>query len=478
MNDTSQSSGTLGALGVLILAAGKGTRMYSDKPKVLQPLLEEPVIYYPLKAAHDAGLSNVAVLVGYQGEVVESYIREEWPNVDIMWQHEQLGTGHAVRAAAEWWEKFDHLLVLSGDVPLVRPETLTDLVEKHNASDMQCSMMSFMAENPHGYGRIVRLADGGVRITEHKDATSEELLIREINAGVYIFNTHALSKVIGKLKQNNEQREYYLTDTIPLIGDSEGAVNVVICDDSAELLGINTPMDLALASHKLNERIVSRHMQQGVKCMDPATTWIGPKVSLEQDVFIEPGVRIWGDSKIGDRTRIGAYSALRNTEIGDDSVVLGPSVIEDSSIGCSSEIGPFAFIRNHAEIKDHVRVGRFVEIKHSTIEDGAKTPHLSYIGDAVVGSGTNVGAGTITCNYDGRSKHRTVIGSGSFVGSSTMLVAPVTLGDHVTTAAGSVITKDVPDGALAVGRARQTNIEGWHDRKKTPDGVSPKSEGK
>ena len=475
MNDTSQSSGTLG---VLILAAGKGTRMYSDKPKVLQPLLEEPVIYYPLKAARDAGLGNIAVLVGHQGEQLESYIMEEWSDVDIVWQQEQLGTGHAVKAASEWWEKFDHLLVLSGDVPLVRPETLTELVEKHNASDMQCSMMSFMADDPHGYGRIVRLADGGVRIVEHKDASSEELLIREINAGVYIFKTRVLSKVIGKLKQNNEQREYYLTDTIPLIGDSEGAVNVVICDDSAELLGINTPMDLALASHKLNERIVSRHMKLGVKCMDPASTWIGPKVTFEQDVFIEPGVRIWGDSKIGCRTRIGAYSSLRNSELGDGSVILGPSVIEDSSIGCSSEIGPFAFIRNHAEIKNHVRVGRFVEIKHSTIEDGAKTPHLSYIGDAVVGSGTNIGAGTITCNYDGHNKHRTIIGTDCFVGSSTMLVAPVTLGDRVTTGAGSVVTKDVPDGALAMGRARQTNIDGWHERKRTPDGASSKSEGK
>ena len=466
-------------MGVLILAAGKGTRMHSDKPKVLQPLLEEPVVYYPINAALEAGLSNIAVLVGHQGELAESYIREEWPDVEVIWQHEQLGTGHAVKMAAEWWKKFDSLLVLSGDVPLVRPETLSDLVEKHNASDMQCSMMSFMAENPYGYGRIVRLADGGVRITEHKDATSEELLIREINAGVYIFNTRALSKVIGKLKQNNEQREYYLTDTVTLIGDTEGEVNVVICDDSAELLGINTPMDLALASHKLNERIVSRHMAAGVKCMDPASTWIGPRVVFAPDVFIEPGVRIWGDSKIGDRTRIGAYSSLRNSELGDGSVILGPSVIEDSSIGQDSEIGPFAFIRNHAEIKDHVRVGRFVEIKHSTIEDGAKTPHLSYIGDAVVGQGTNIGAGTITCNYDGRSKHRTEIGADCFVGSSTMFVAPVTIGSNATTAAGSVITKDVPDGALAVGRARQTNIEGWHERKNASGKakVSEKSEG-
>ncbi len=460
MKEKSQSS-----LGVLILAAGKGTRMYSNKPKVLEFLLEEPVIYYPIEAAKAAGFENIAVLVGHQGDLVESYVKKEWPDVEVVWQREQLGTGHAVKVAEEWWTRFDNVLVLNGDVPLVRPQTIADLYDKHIKTQPQCTFMSFMLDDPSGYGRVVRLADGGVRIVEDKDAVDEERLIREINAGVYLFNRAALAGVINSLGRNNEQNEYYLTDTIPLIGETEGRVDVILCEDPSELLGINTPKDLAETAEVLNRRIVRGHMLNGLKCMDPLTTWIGPRAEIEPDVFFEPGVQIWGKTHIASGARVGAYSTLRNIRLGGDSRVLGPSVLSDAVIGKNVEVGPFAFMRDGVEMKDSSKAGRFVEIKKSVIGEKTKVPHLSYIGDTTIGARTNIGAGTITCNYDGRDKHRTTIGEGCFVGSDTMFIAPVEMGSNASTAAGSVVTKDIPDGALGIARARQTNIDNWHERK-------------
>lgn len=459
MKDKSQS------LGVLILAAGKGTRMYSNKPKVLESLLEEPVIYYPVEAARIAGFANIAVLVGYQGEQVESYVSNEWPDVEVVWQREQLGTGHAVKMASEWWKQFDDVMVLNGDVPLVRPQTIADLYEKHVKMRLQCTFMSFMLENPSGYGRVARLADGGVRIIEDKDAVDEERLINEINAGVYVFNRDALAEVIDSLGRNNEQDEYYLTDTIPLIGETEGRVDVVLCEDPCELLGINTPMDLAMTADALNKRIVREHMSNGLKCMDPSTTWIGPRVEIASDVFFEPGVQVWGETKIASGVRVGAHSTLNNVRIGAGTVVFGPSVLADASIGINAEVGPFAFLRGGVEMSDFSKVGRFVEIKKSAIGEKTKVPHLSYIGDTTIGANTNIGAGTVTCNYDGSAKHRTTIGEGCFVGSDTMFVAPVEMGNNASTAAGSIVTKDIPDGALGIARARQTNIDNWYERK-------------
>jgi bifunctional UDP-N-acetylglucosamine pyrophosphorylase/glucosamine-1-phosphate N-acetyltransferase len=440
--------------------------MHSDKPKVLMSLLDEPIVYYPLKAAVDAGLEKTAVLVGYKGELVEEYVDKEWPDTDIVWQKEQLGTGHAVKAAEEWWSQFEHLMVLYGDVPLVKARTLSDLVEKHLRLQAQCSFLSFMVDDPSGYGRVVRLADGGVRIVEEKDAFEDELLIREINSGVYLFEREALSAVIRKLSNNNENAKYHLTDAVHMIGETEGEINVVVCEDRFELLGVNTPNELASTAETLNRDIIGGHMSRGLKCMDPRSTWIGPKVYIGRDVFIEPGTQIFGRSHIADGARIGAYSTLRNVKLGEGSIIHGPSVISDSQIGRDSEIGPFAVLRGGAEIKDGARAGRFVEIKHSVVGSGAKVPHLSYIGDAEIGELTNIGAGTITCNYDGRQKNRTVIGSGCLVGSDTMFIAPVVMGDNASTGAGSVITKDVPGGAMAIARERrQINIENWFERK-------------
>ncbi len=458
MSETSQS------LGVLILGAGRGAQMRSERPKVLQNLLEEPILYYPIKAAVDAGMRNIAVLVGYRGDLVEAYLNKEWPHVEFIWQREQLGTGHAVKVAEDWWKRFEHVLVLSGDVPLVEPETLSRLVSKHRKERNLCTFLSFTVDDPSGYGRVVRLADGGFQIVEHCDADEDELTIQEINAGVYVFDTRALFEVIDRLDRENGQGEYYLTDTVDMIGDTEGDVNVVVCDDPHELLGVNTPNDLSVTASMLNRRIVRRHMDEGLKCMDPRTTWIGPRVELEPDVVLEPGVQIWGRSRIAAGARIGAYSTLRNVVVGPEATIHGPSVLSDSEVGARAEVGPFACLRCDAVLKEGAKAGRFVEVKKSVLEAGAKAPHLSYLGDAHVGEGTNIGAGTVTCNYDGRRKHRTEIGANCFVGSDTMFVAPVKMGDNASTAAGSVVTKDVPDGALAIARARQTNIDDWHDR--------------
>jgi len=452
-------------MGILILAAGRGVRMYSGKPKVLQSLLEEPVVFYPLRAAVDAGFTNIAVLAGYRGELVEEYIKREWPGVEVIWQREQLGTGHAVKSAEHWWKQFDDVLVLSGDVPMVRPESLSEMVARYRSSCLGVAMMSFVPDDPSGYGRVVRLADGGARIVEESDASAEELRTKEINAGVYLFNTGALSAVIDQLTKDNALGEYYITDAVQLIGETEGDVCVIICGDPEELVGVNTPNDLAMASGVLKKRILDGHMKNGLKCMDPQTTWIGPLVGIEPDVILEPGTQIWGKSYISDGCRVGAWSTLRDVRMEPDSKVWGPSVISDTVIGEGGEAGPFAFMRNDVVMKAGSKVGRFVEVKNSTLGEGVKALHLSYIGDATIGNGTNIGAGTVTCNYDGVAKNSTKIGTDCFVGSDTMFVAPVSMGDRATTAAGSVITKDIPDGALGVARERQTNVDGWKDRK-------------
>jgi bifunctional UDP-N-acetylglucosamine pyrophosphorylase/glucosamine-1-phosphate N-acetyltransferase len=452
-------------MGILILAAGRGVRMHSGRPKALQPLLEEPVVYYPIKAAVDAGFRNIAVLAGYKGEAVADYIGREWPEVEVIWQREQLGTGHAVRSAEDWWKRFDDVLVMSGDVPLVRPGTLSEMAEKYLGSRLGCAMVSVMADDPSGYGRVVRLADGGVRIVEEADASEEELTTNEINGGLYLFNTRALSAVINQLTSDNALGEYHVTDTVHLIGDTEGDVCVIICDDREELVGVNTPGDLAKAAGVLRKRIIDGHMNNGVKCMDPRTTWIGPSVEMGPDVILEPGVQIWGKSLVSEGCRVGAWSTLRGVRMDAGASVLGPSVISDAVIGEGAEAGPFAFVRGGAVLEAGAKVGRFVEVKNCTLGEGVKALHLSYLGDATIGRGTNIGAGTVTCNYDGVNKNATVIGEDCFVGSDTMFVAPVAMGDRATTAAGSVITKDIPAGALGIARERQENVDGWRDRK-------------
>jgi bifunctional UDP-N-acetylglucosamine pyrophosphorylase/glucosamine-1-phosphate N-acetyltransferase len=454
---------------VLILAAGKGTRMRSKTPKVLQKVLEEPILSYPLTAVLSAGFRNISTVVGFQGEIIESRLAEEYPNVNVVWQREQLGTGHAAKLARESWESFDNVMILPGDTPLITAQTLKTLAERHVANGNACSFLSFEIPDPTGYGRVIR--DGlSVRIVEHKDATPEEAKCKEVNSGMYVFNVKALASVIDKIGCQNKQCEYYLPDALPLIAADGGKIDAVRGADASEFLGVNDPKQLAEATAVMRDRIAGGLMSAGVRIIDPKSVWIGPHVKIAEDVEICPDVQIWGNTTIGSGSRIGSYSMLCNATVGEDVKIEGFVRICDSAVENGASVGPFLVLRNNARLCEGSLAGRFVEIKNSTVGEGSKVPHLSYIGDTEIGKKSNIGAGTITCNYDGVNKNRTKIGDHCFIGSDTMLVAPVTLGDEASTAAGSAITEDVPAGALGVGRGRQTNIEGWSARKKSIKG--------
>lgn len=464
-------SGSEGVTGALVLAAGKGTRMKSALPKVLLPVLDQPILYYVLRAleklkdAPGGQISSVAVVVGHKGEMVRDYLSGEWGSTVPIWQHEQLGTGHAVQIAKEWWAGLDHLLILPGDVPLLRSGTLAELVSDHKTSGADCSFISFHASNPFGYGRVVRAGDG-MSIVEEKDASEEQKLLSEVNSGIYIFRISSLLPHIYRLDNENSQGEYYLPDIISMMIRSGMNVRATLAGDENEFRGINTPRQLADVVSLVRSEIVEGHLASGVRMMDPSSVWIGPKVSIGEDVSVDPFVQIWGETSIKRGCRIGGFSILRDMDLEEDVQVVSHAVLSGSILQKSSKAGPFIVIRDGACLEEGAQGGKFVEIKKSVLGKGSKAPHLSYLGDAVIGEGTNIGAGTITCNYDGEKKNPTVIGNRCFVGSDTMFVAPVTLGDEASTGAGSVITQNVPEGALAVGRARQKNIEGWAQRKR------------
>lgn len=455
-------------VGALVLAAGKGTRMHSRTPKVLQPILEEPLLYYPLRALQEAGIGKIAVVVGYEGEQVEAYLKEHWPSVDVVWQRKQKGTGHAVLSAAPWWESLEKLLIIPGDAPLLSSSTLLSLVESFGVEETGC-FLSFFLEDPSGYGRVVE-KERCVAIIEEKDADETVKKIHDVNSGVYLFKTKGLKEPLSCLSCDNAQGEYYLTDLVRLLSQTGGSVKVVRSERVEELLGVNTPAHLALVSGILRDRVLAAWMEKGVKCMDPGSTWVGPRVDLKDDVLIEPFVEIWGNSKIDSECRIGSFSVLRNVELARRVRIVGHVRAEDCVIAEGAEIGPFAYLRDQAIVGEGAFVGKFVEVKKSCIGPHAKVPHLSYIGDAQVGEATNIGAGTITCNYDGKRKNPTKIGKRCFIGSDTMLVAPVELGDDAATGAGSVITEDVPEGALAIARAHQRNILGWSAKRSSDKG--------
>lgn len=457
------------SLGVLILAAGKGVRMRSGTPKVLHNMLEEPIIYYPLRAAADAGFSDIAVVVGAGGEAVSSWVGEEFPKSRIIWQHEQKGTAHAAKLAQEWWSSFDDVMVLPGDAPLITAPTLSVFAASHREGKNACSFLSFTTDDPTGYGRVVR--DGGsIRVVEHRDATDEQLMIKEVNSGMYIFDTKALAAVIDRISSGNAQGEYYLPDALSLAADDGGSVNAVLADSPDEFLGVNDQLQLARAAGVMRRRIVEGFMiNNGLQCMDPDSVWIGPKVKIGRGAVIHPSVQLWGNCVVEDGAFIGSFTVLRNSTVHACANLKGSVRMNDSSVGERASAGPFAFMREQAELLENAHVGRFVEVKKSSVGKDSKVPHLSYIGDAQIGEGTNIGAGTITCNYDGEKKNPTKIGHGCLIGSDTMFVAPVEVGDCVSTAAGSVITENIPDGALAIARAKQINKSEWSRLRRRKD---------
>ncbi len=449
----------------VVLAAGKGTRMRSERAKVLHPLLGRPLLSYPLDACRATGLGRVVVVVGHQAEAVEQALAG--PGVTFALQAEQRGTGHAVLCAARALEGFEGTaLILCGDVPLIRPRTLRALVDAHRQAGALLTVLTMEPDDPSGYGRVVRDPSGRpARIVEEADASPGELSVREVNTGTYAAELPWLFGVLGTVGSDNRQGEMYLTDALEAAA-REGRAASVLLDDPDEVMGVNSRVHLARAAALLRQRINRGWMEAGVTLEDPATTWIEPGVELEPDVTIGPGCRLAGDTRVCRGTRVDTGCVITDSEIGPGCLLKPYCVLTEARLEAGAQVGPFAHLRPGAVMGPGARVGNFVEMKKTVLGRGSKANHLTYLGDTTVGEGANIGAGTITCNYDGQHKHPTRIGDGAFIGSNSSLVAPVTVGDRATVAAGSTITKDVPDGALGVGRGKQRNVEGWARRKR------------
>ena len=447
-------------LAVAVLAAGKGTRMKSALPKVLQPLAGATLVERVLASAANLQPDRRLLIVGHQADRVEEQLAAIG-GLEFVLQQPQNGTGHAVQQLLPVLQGFEgELLVLNGDVPLLRAETIESLVNGHRQSGADVTLLTARLEDPTGYGRVFVDGDGKVSaIVEHRDCSEEQRSNNLTNAGIYCFNWQALAEVLPKLSTDNDQGELYLTDTVAML---PLAMHVEVADPD-EVNGINNRKQLAQCEAVLQQRLRDQWMAEGVTFVDPGSCTLSEDCRFGRDVVIEPQTHLRGSCRIGDNCRLGPGSLLDNAELGSDVSVLH-SVVREATVGNGVAIGPFAHLRPAADIADGCRIGNFVEVKKSQVGAGSKINHLSYIGDASLGENVSVGAGTITANYDGVRKHRTVIGNGSKTGANSVLVAPVTLGSKVTIGAGSAITKDVPDGALAIGRAKQLSKEGWADR--------------
>jgi bifunctional UDP-N-acetylglucosamine pyrophosphorylase/glucosamine-1-phosphate N-acetyltransferase len=453
---------------VVILAAGQGTRMRSATPKVLHPLCGRPVIGWPIAAARAAAAQKV-VVVGGPDRALAPAIPHDDPTLVLAVQQEARGTADAVQSAAEHIERDAPVLVVCGDVPLMTGEALRALAQTHAEHGASATMLTMILDDPTGYGRVVRAPDGGVkRVVETKkpgDATAAELEIREVNGGVYAFAGGDLLDALGKVRADNAQGELYLPDVLPILRAQGKVVAAHVADDPTLALGINDRGDLAQVRALAQQRIHAEHMAGGVTIVDPGSTVIDADVEIEPDTTVHPFTSIHGVTRIGARCSVGPLTTLIGVTLGA-GVTIPHSYATECEVRDGASVGPFAYLRPKALLREGSKVGTFVEIKNSDIGEGAKVPHLSYIGDADVGAGTNLGASTITANYDGRRKHRTTVGEGVHGGVHTSLVAPVTVGDDAWIGAGSVITDEVPDGALGIARARQRNLEGYDERLK------------
>ena len=445
------------SLSAIVLAAGAGTRMNSKKPKVAHEILGKPLVRYAIDSVKAAGAERVVCVVGYGKEQIETLACD----CEIAFQENMLGTGDAVNSAREILAEEDgSVIVTYGDCPLVTPDTLKNLVQTREQTDSALCVLTMELENPFGYGRIIRDDAGNIlKNVEEKDCSAEQKLIHECNTGFYCFDTKLLFSALLKVDNNNAQGEFYLTDTIEILAKDGHKVVSVKSENSEELLGVNSRNQLHTATKIIKKRINEAHMQEGVTLWDSSTTYISPDVKIDADVEIMPNTILLGKTEIGENSVVGPNTRLENVKVGRgcrvDETIGIDSVIEDGAT-----TGPRAYLRPGAHLLKNAKAGTCVEIKKSTVGEGSKVPHLSYIGDCTIGAGVNLGAGTITCNYDGANKHKTEIGDDTFVGSSTMLVAPVKIGKNVVVAAGSVITDEVPDGTLAFGRARQVNKVG------------------
>jgi len=433
----------------VLLAAGQGTRMKSDLPKVLHPLCGRPMLWHVLEALKDAATEKPVVIIGHGAEEVKKYLRDR---AECILQEPQLGTGHAaMQAESLLTGKTDYVIVTYADMPLLRAETFKRLLETQRLNSGPLSLLTVVADDPRGFGRILRKADGTVEaIVEEYVATPEQQKIKELNVGAYCFKTDWLWEALHRIEKNPRKGEYYLTDIVEIAVKDNLPVQAVVHDDFIETIGINTRIHLSEAEAALRMRINHQHMLNGVGLMDPASTYIDVGVKIGRDTTVLPNTYIHGNTEIGERNVIGPNTIIRDSRIGNRCKVLA-SVMEGALIEDEVDIGPFARLRKGAHLKSHVHMGNFGEVKDSTLGEGVKMGHFSYIGNATIGANTNIGAGTITVNFDGEKKNPTEIGEDVFIGSDTMLIAPLKLGDGARTGAGAVVTKNVPEDTLVVG---------------------------
>lgn len=452
---------------VVVLAAGEGKRMKSELPKVLHPLLGRTLVGHVLAAAGSLRADHTLIVVGHRADLVAAHVSETAPAAIPVLQAEQHGTGHAVRLAMEAaTEATGTVVVLNGDVPLLRPETVTALVRAHESAGAAATVLVAEVADPTGLGRIVRDSSGGLeRIVEECDASPRQRRIREINAGVYAFDATLLREALGKLSTDNDQGEEYLTDALGLLAAAGQPVGVHTATDVTETLGCNDRVELARLRRLLASRINEDWMRSGVTILDPATTWIDVTVDIGRDTVVDQNTQLQGTTTIGAGATVGPDVTLIDTIVGPAATVLR-SHANRARIGDGASVGPYAYLRPAAHLHDGAKVGTFVEVKKSEIGPGAKVPHLTYVGDATIGARANIGAATIFVNYDGVRKHHTTVGEAAFIGCDAALIAPVEVGPGAYVAAGSAITEDVPAGALGVTRATQRNIDGWVQRRR------------
>ena len=450
----------------IILAAGKGTRMKSKYPKVIHKVCGKEMVNHVISVSKKAGVNDIVAILGHESDVVKEKLPKD---TMIAMQTEQLGTGHAVKMAKEYINDEDTIVVLCGDTPLIKEDTLQRLFSYHLENGYHATVLTTKVDNPTGYGRIIRDNNEDLlKIVEQKDANEEEKAVKEINSGIYCFNGKSLREALDLIDNNNAQGEYYLTDTIYIMRDKGLKVGAYNGSTIEELMGVNSRVELSKAEEIMRKRINEAHMVNGVTIIDTNSTYIESDVEIGNDTIIYPGVMLKGNTKIGINCTIEMNSSIENSTIGNNTEVKNSTIV-DSIVGENTTVGPYAYLRPKSNIGNNVKIGDFVEVKNATIEDNSKASHLSYIGDAHVGKNVNIGCGVVFVNYDGKNKFKSIVKDGAFVGSNSNLVAPVTIEEDGYIATGSTITDDVPKSALAIARERQVIKENWVEKKRNKD---------